>query len=120
MTTAGAGRVLYVEALGSEALNRRRIAAGHDLTAFIVSDAAARRGAVPAGDPIGMLTASVYVGAFSEVLVAWLDGHIDVQREQLEHDLTQLFLGVHDAATKVAIERNTVTSGAGRPARTRR
>ena len=26
------GRVLYVEALGSEALNRRRIAAGHDLT----------------------------------------------------------------------------------------
>jgi AcrR family transcriptional regulator len=114
------GRVLYVEALGSEALNRRRIAAGHDLTAFIVSDAAARRGAVPVDDPIGMLTASVYVGAFSEVLVAWLDGHIDVGRKQLEHDLTRLFLGVHDAATKVAIDRNGVTSGAGRRVRTRR
>jgi AcrR family transcriptional regulator len=114
------GRVLYVEALGSEALNRRRISAGHDLTSFIVTDAAARRGAAPAGEPIGVITASVYVGAFSEVLVAWLDGHIDVGREQLVHDLTALFLGVHDAATNVAIGRNAVTSGAGRPVRTRR
>jgi AcrR family transcriptional regulator len=114
------GRVLYVEALGSEALNRRRIAAGHDLTSFIVSDAAARRGAGPAGEQIGMITASVYVGAFSEVLVAWLDGHIDVGREQLIDDLAALFLGVHEAATEVAVTRNRVMSAAGRPARTRR
>ena len=102
------GRVLYVEALGSEALNRRRVAAGHDLTTFIVSDAVARRGAAPAGEQIGMITASVYVGAFSEVLVAWLDGHIDVDREQLVHDLSALFLGVHEAAARVALERNPV------------
>ncbi len=114
------GRVLYIEALGSEALNRRRIAGGHDLTAFVVSDAAARRGAAPAGEQIGTITASVYVGALSEVLVAWLDGHIEVSREQLIDDLTALFLGVNDAALKVAVGRARVTSAAGRPARARR
>ena len=46
-------RVLYIEALGNEALNRRRISAGHDITSFIETDAVERRGPPPEGERIG-------------------------------------------------------------------
>lgn len=98
-------RVLYVEALGNEALNRRRISAGYDITAFIETDAVERRGPAPEGERIGAITASVLVGGISEVLVAWLDGRIDVSREQLIDDTTELFLGVTDTAARVAARR---------------
>ena len=71
-------RVLYVEALGNEALNRRRISAGHDITSFIETDAVERRGPPPEGERIGALTSAVLVGGISEVLTAWLDGRLDV------------------------------------------
>ena len=85
-------RVLYVEALGSEALNRRRIETGYDVVTFVERDAAERRGAPPAGEHIGRIAAAVLVGGFSELLVAWLDGRIAVSREQLIDDATALFL----------------------------
>ena len=103
-------RVLYVEALGNEALNRRRISAGYDITAFIETDAVERRGPAPEGERIGALTAAVLVGGISEVLVAWLDGRIDVSREQLIDDTTELFLGVTETAARIASRRKRRSS----------
>ena len=77
------GRVLYSEALGNEALNRRRVEAG-----FAVADVLAR------GRPAQRVTASFLVGGFSEVLVAWLDGRIKVSRKRLVEQTTELFLKV--------------------------
>ena len=103
-------RVLYVEALGNEALNRRRIRAGYDITAFIETDAVARRGPAADGERIGALTATLLVGGISEVLVAWLDGRLDVSRQDLIDDTTELFLGLTETAARVAARRRRPTS----------
>jgi AcrR family transcriptional regulator len=95
-------RVLYVEALGSEAVNRRRIETGHAIVALVERDAAARQGPPPEGEHIGRIAAAVLVGGLSELLVAWLDGRIDVTREQLVDDATGLFLALGDAAGRIA------------------
>jgi AcrR family transcriptional regulator len=104
-------RVLYVEALGSEALNRRRIETGLATAAFIQGAAAGR-------DPITPISAAVLVGGFSELLVAWLDGFVDVSREQLVDDATELFVALADSAAHIAARRVGKRHGGGRaPAR---
>jgi AcrR family transcriptional regulator len=100
-------RVLYVEALGNEALNRRRIETGHALVAAVEQHAIDRHGAPPAGEQIGRIGAAVVVGGTSELVLAWLDGRIDVSRDQLVDDATALFLAVGDAAAAVALGRRT-------------
>ncbi len=99
------GRVLYVEALGNEALNRRRIETGYSLLEVIERDRAARRGAPRSGDQIGRLGAAILVGGFTELLVAWLDGRIKVSRTQLVDDATTLFVALGDAAAGIAAGR---------------
>jgi AcrR family transcriptional regulator len=84
-------RVLYVEALGNEALNRRRIEAGLEVMTMVERD-----------EQVGRIAAAIYVGGFSELLVAWLDGRIDVSREQLIDDAAALFVALGEAATRLA------------------
>jgi AcrR family transcriptional regulator len=108
-------RVLYVEALGSEALNRRRIETGYDVVNLIERDAADRRGAPPTGEQIGRMAAAVLVGGFSELLVAWLDGRIDVDRQQLIDDASELFLTLVETAAAISARR---ASTGRRPRRT--
>ena len=98
-------RVLYVEALGNEALNRRRLETGFAIAGYVEADAAARHGRTSPRDPIGAVTAAVLVGGFSELLVAWLDGRITVSREQLVDDATELFVALGDAAARIAAGR---------------
>jgi AcrR family transcriptional regulator len=88
-------RVLYVEALGSEALNRRRMETGLAVAAFV-------EGAAPSNHRIVKISAAVLVGGFSELLVAWLDGSIAVSREELVDDATALFVALGDAARRIA------------------
>ncbi|MHB1445864.1 MAG: TetR/AcrR family transcriptional regulator [Acidimicrobiales bacterium] len=90
------GRVLYGEALGSEALNRRRIDSG-----FAVADLIA--GALD--DKVHRLSATLVVGGFREILMAWLDGRIRISRAQLIDDATELFMAVGEAATQIAANR---------------
>jgi hypothetical protein len=40
-----------------------------------------------------------------ELVLAWLDGRIDVSRDQLVDDATALFLALGEAAAEVAAER---------------
>jgi AcrR family transcriptional regulator len=95
-------RVLYIESVGSETMNRRRVAAGYELTRLIEQDARRRRHGADAPDPVGTLTAAVLVGGISEVLTSWIEGHIDVPRDQLVEDLTELFVAVCAGAAIVA------------------
>ena len=111
------GRVLYVEALGNEALNRRRIETGHALVAVVEQHAVGSQGvgkhavstrhAAGGAQHIGRIGAAVLVGGTSELVMAWLDGRIDVPREQLVDDATELFLAVGDAAARVAARRRS-------------
>ncbi len=98
-------RVLYVEALGNEALNRRRIETAHALVAFVEQDSARRHGPPPPGEQIGRIGAAILVGGMSELLTEWLDGRIDVTRDQLVDDATALFVAVGEAAAAVAARR---------------
>lgn len=99
------GRVLYVEALGSEALNRRRIETGHALVALVEQAGTERHGRPPAGEHIGRLTAAMLVGGTGELVAAWLDGRLDGDREQLIDDATELFLAMGDRAATIAAAR---------------
>lgn len=80
------GRVAFVEALGSEALMRRRL---DTLQEFAELLAAYVRGLAGAGDPdeeTVQLTAQVLLGGLTEALIAWLEGRLHVSREKLvEH-----------------------------------
>lgn len=98
-------RILYVEALGNETLNRRRIETGHTIVELVEQDAAARHGPPPPGEHIGRIAAAIFVGGLSELLMAWIDGRIDVTREQLVDDLTELFLGLGATARRIAAGR---------------
>lgn len=99
------GRVLYVEALGNEALNRRRIDTAHLLVTSVEQHAAATQGPLPPGEAIGRIGAAVLVGGAGELIVAWLDGRIDVDRDQLVDDATELFLAMGEAAARLAARR---------------
>ncbi len=99
------GRVLYVEALDNAALNRRRFETGHTLADIVALDAAARFGAPPEGEQIGRVGAAILVGGFSELLIGWLDGRIELTREQLVDDATALFLALGETAAAIAAGR---------------
>jgi AcrR family transcriptional regulator len=92
-------RVLYVEALGNEALNRRRIETGHAIVAFVDASIAKRQGRPP-GERMGSVGAAVLVGGLSELVLAWLDGRIDASRAELVDHATALFLAMGDAAAR--------------------
>ena len=99
------GRVLYVEGLGNEALNRRRLEIGRMVVAFVEDSAAERRPSGQVADEVGRVAASVLVGGFSQLLVDWLAGRVRTDREQLIEDATALFLALGVAAATVAASR---------------
>ena len=98
-------RVLYVEPLGNEAVNRRRVSAGYELMSFLLTDAQRRRRGGPSGDPIGATSAAALIGGLSEIVTAWIDGHIVADRETLVADVTALFVALLGAATDIATAR---------------
>lgn len=97
--------ILYVEALGNEALNRRRIETTYAIVASVEQFAADRVGPPPAGEQIGRIGAAVVVGGASELIMAWIDGRIDVSRDQLVDDATALFLAIGETAARRAAQR---------------
>ena len=87
------------------ATDRRR---GRVLFSAALDNAAGRRHGLPAeGDPIGRVGAAILVGGFSELLVAWLDGRIEVTRDQLVDDAAALVSALGDAAGAIARTRRS-------------
>lgn len=87
------GHVLYVEALGSEALNRRRMQTGFALIELVRSDTARRRG-TPEPQEIDRLAAGLIIGGFSEILTAWVGGRLTMDQEALIDNATKLLTAV--------------------------
>jgi AcrR family transcriptional regulator len=98
-------RILYVEALGNEALNHRRIETTYAIVTAVEQFAADRVGPPPEGEQIGRIGAAVVVGGASELIMAWLDGRIDVPRDQLVDDATALFVAIGETAARRARAR---------------
>ena len=98
------GRVLYVEALGNEALNVRRMQTGFDLVELVHRDTARRRGG-SGSVQLDRLGAAMLVGGFSEIVAAWLDGRIDMTPDELVESTTDLFVAVADAAAQRPLPR---------------
>lgn len=94
------GRVLYSEALGNEALNLRRVRTGATIVELVLQDNS-RRDVGAQDERIGRLGAAVLVGGFSELLVAWIGGRLDLTAEQLIDDTTEVFLAVWDATRRL-------------------
>lgn len=95
-------RVLYSEALGNEAVNRRRIEAQHAVVDFLVEWDRERRGSTAAGEAVPTVMASVLVGGLGELVLAWLDGRIDLSIDELVTQASTIFLGMSDAAARIA------------------
>ena len=99
------GRVLYVEALGNEALNRRHREAGLALVELIEQAAGGSDDSTPTADGVPRLAAAILVAGFSELLSEWLEHRIDVSARQLVDDATDLFIALGKASAEIASRR---------------
>ena len=94
------GRILYVEALGNEALNLRRVQADAGLVALVQQDHSRRDGQTH--DPrVGTLGAAMLVGGFAELLMSWLDGRVQLTPDELIEDATEVCLAIRDATRRL-------------------
>ena len=99
------GRVAFVEALGSEALTRRRYEAIRAFAALLAEQAREFYGMTEGGDQLVELTSFMLVGGLAEALMAWLGGALETSREQLIEDSTDLFVATGEAAVAIARSR---------------
>jgi hypothetical protein len=97
-------RVVFVEALGSEALARRRKQTLHELADVIGALGEASYDLLPS-EPLAKMTSTVLAGGVVELLVAWLDGSIEATQEQLIVDGAALIVGLGDTAHTIASAR---------------
>ena len=108
-------RVLFVEALGSEPLSARRMAAMRQVAGLIGAHADALYAPPPAAAPLVDVTAAMLAGGITELMILWLDGGLDVTREQLVEDCVAVFVATAEGAASVARARaRAETSGARR------
>lgn len=98
-------RVLYVEAVSNEALNRHRRETDILAIATLEQAAVEAAGSWPAGERVSRIGAAMLIGGMSEVLLDWIDGRIDVTREQLVDDLAVLALALGETTEKIARSR---------------
>jgi AcrR family transcriptional regulator len=96
------GRVAFVEALGSEALMRRRYETIRTFAALLSGQARDFYGMPDGADQLVELTSFMLVGGLAEALMAWLGGELETSREQLIEDSTDLFVATGEAAVAIA------------------
>jgi len=85
-------RVAFIEALGSEALMRRRLDALQDFANLVAAYALQFHGAAGLDATAAATNAHVLSGGLLESIVAWLEGRLDVTRDQLIEQCTALFV----------------------------
>jgi AcrR family transcriptional regulator len=99
------GRVVVVEALSSEPLMRRRLSAMRDMTRLIAGLGRATYHPPPEADRLVDVTATLLAGGIAELLVAWMDGSLDVDRDTLIEDCSALFMATVQGAGAVGRRR---------------
>lgn len=85
-------RVGFIEAMGSEALMRRRLDALQDFADLIAAQALAFQGTRKLDDKNAAINAHVLAGGLIEAIIAWLEERLDVTRDELVEQCTALFV----------------------------
>jgi AcrR family transcriptional regulator len=99
-------RVLFVEAIGSDALVKRRFALLRMFAAIIEAQGREFYG-VPEGHvALVQTTALTVAGGLAETLLAWLDGTLEADRDELIEDCTELLVATGEAAVRMARARD--------------
>jgi AcrR family transcriptional regulator len=98
-------RVLFIEAMGSEPLARRRFETVRMFARLVAEQARSFYGVAGETDPLVELTALMLAGGLAEALLAWLDGSLRITREQLIEDCTDLFVANGEAAVRLVNAR---------------
>jgi hypothetical protein len=98
-------RILFVEAMGSEPLVRRRFATVRMFAGLVAAQAREFYGVPALGDPLVDTTALMLTGGLAETLLAWLDGTLHLSREQLIDDCADLFVAAGEASVRLASAR---------------
>jgi AcrR family transcriptional regulator len=96
-------RILFVEAMGNERMGRRRLDTMHATAEFLERYAWRQTGL--AGDRIGLVASHLLVGGLTELVVTWLDGHLEVTLDELVADASALMVAVGAGAVSVARSR---------------
>lgn len=94
-------KILYIEALGNEALNRRRLDTNHDLMEQLVILSRDQREATPVSERVASVGAAVAVGGLSELILAWMEGRIAIEIDQLVDDAVAMFLAIGETAARI-------------------
>jgi AcrR family transcriptional regulator len=105
-------RITFIEALGSEALLKRRLATASTFSQLIAAQTRASVDSSATEDPLVDLMARLLTGGLAELLVTWLQGEIEIDREQLIEDCVALFVATAESAVAIARERNRVAPSA--------
>jgi AcrR family transcriptional regulator len=98
-------RIAFVEATGSSALANRRYEALSGFAGLLGEQARAFYGTPEEADRMVRLTSFMLVGGLAETLIAWLGGELDITRDELIDDCTDLFVAMGEAALKISAER---------------
>jgi len=86
------GRVAVVEAMGSEALMRRRLDTLQRAAEIVAAYGRGLEGARSVDEETLQLTAQMLVGGLVEALIAWFEGRLEVSRERLVEHCAALFV----------------------------
>jgi AcrR family transcriptional regulator len=98
-------RVAFVEALGSEAMMRRRLQAMRDVAGLIAEYGRLTYQPPPEAETLVELTAALMAGGVAELLITWQDGGLVICRDQLIEDCAELFVAVGDSAARIGAKR---------------
>jgi AcrR family transcriptional regulator len=94
------GRVAFVEAMGSEALMRRRLDTLQQFAELVSAYARDTYGPDAGDEETAQLTAQMLVGGLTEALIAWLEGRLQVSRERLVEHCAALFIAAANASAR--------------------
>jgi AcrR family transcriptional regulator len=88
----------YAEAIGSEALKERRMETVRGYAALLADEMRASHGlAGKEHEPRLRLATMVIVGGISEAVTEWLDGRLDLSRDELIEECARLCVAAADA-----------------------
>lgn len=104
-------RVAFIEALGSEALLRRRLETMGTFANLIATQARSSYRTPASEGPLVDLTARLLAGGLAELMITWLEGDIEMGRDQLIDDCVALFVATTEGAMSLARRRSQAGSG---------
>ena len=99
-------RITFIEALGSEALLEHRLATMSLFARLIAAQTRTSIDSSASEDELVDLMARLLAGGLAELLITWLQGEIEIEREQLIEDCVALFVATAESAVAIANQRN--------------